>query len=175
VAVCPAGQALSWAFHLIMQHPEVEEKLLEEAERVLGKPTVSAATPASSCAASGAGAASIATAPADGGDSGAASPTSSSVASDDALLLVGSPRHTGKTTGDAAGGAGSWVQPSYDQLRKLSYAKAVFLEALRLFPSVPQVRGGGCGCGRAADAPVHQPMQRQMHHCPACLHRHICR
>ena len=30
------GQALSWAFYELSQHPEVESKIVEEAQRVLG-------------------------------------------------------------------------------------------------------------------------------------------
>lgn len=84
--VCPL-QALSWTFYLLMQHPEVEAKLLQEVHQVLGA--------------------------------------------------------------TAGGGGGGVVRPSYDQLRQLRYARAVFMEAARLYPSVPEVRwgwGGATGC-----------------------------
>jgi hypothetical protein len=73
---CP--QALSWTFYLLLQHPEIEERVLQEVRHVLG--------PAA----------------------------------------------------DSYGGSG--VKPSYDQIRQLRLARACFMEALRLYPSVPQVR-----------------------------------
>jgi hypothetical protein len=87
------AQALSWTFYLLMQHPEVEAKLLQEARDVLGP---------------------------------------------------------------AAAAGGAVLRPSYDQLRQLRYARAVFLEALRLYPSVPEVRGGGRGSGSLLHQRAHE-------------------
>jgi hypothetical protein len=37
------------------------------------------------------------------------------------------------------------VHPSYDKIRQLRFTRACFLEALRLHPSIPNVRlGPGC-------------------------------
>eukprot|EP00775_Hariotina_reticulata_P011335 gene11335-11485_t len=69
------AQALSWTFYLLMQHPKVEERLLQEVRQVLGS---------------------------------------------------------------AVGSSGQGVKPSYDQIRQLRFARACFMEALRLYPSVPQ-------------------------------------
>lgn len=72
-------QALSWTFYELLRHPDIEAKLMEEIQAVLG-------------------------------------------------------------TGAAAAAA----QPSYEQVRQLRYARACFMEALRLHPSVPQVRTARC-------------------------------
>jgi hypothetical protein len=47
-------------------------------------------------------------------------------------------RHVLGPAADSSGGSG--VKPSYDQIRQLRLARACFMEALRLYPSVPQVR-----------------------------------
>lgn len=70
-------QALSWTFYLLLQHPEVEEKVLQEIKEVLGP--------------------------------------------------------------QALGGEGAVLRPTFNELKALRYARAVFLEALRLYPSVPEV------------------------------------
>lgn len=102
-------QALSWTFYLLLQHPEVEQKLLAEIQQVLGPQQQPAGSKDSS-----------------------------------------------KAAADAAGADGSGspgvLRPSYDQLRQLRYARAVFMEALRLYPSVPEV--SGVGGGRLRDTAV---------------------
>jgi cytochrome P450 len=100
---CGVLQALSWTFYLLLQHPEVEQKLLAEIHQVLGpqqQPTGS-------------------------------SKDSSKAGAADADAAAGA---------DSSGSAGV-LRPSYDQLRQLKYARAVFMEALRLYPSVPEVSG----------------------------------
>lgn len=85
-------QALSWTFYLLLQHPEVEQKILAEIREVL----VTETQP--------------------GSDAAAGANNTSSSGSDEVL------------------------RPSYAQLRRLKYTRAVFLEVLRLYPSVPEVR-----------------------------------
>jgi cytochrome P450 len=89
--LCCVLQALSWTFYLLLQHPEVEQKLLDEIRAVLGTPT-------------------------------------------------GSNDNNDKDADSSSGGV---LRPCYDQLRRLRYARAVFMEALRLYPSVPEV-GDSC-------------------------------
>jgi cytochrome P450 len=110
-------QALSWTFYLLMQHPEVEQKLLEEIHQVLG-PAQQQQDAAS------------------GTDGKAANSTDSD--------------SEGKAAAAAADSSSSCLRPSYDQLRRLRYARAVFMEALRLYPSVPEVRVAGMPGGRGA-------------------------
>jgi hypothetical protein len=46
------------------------------------------------------------------------------------------------------------INPSYDQIMQLRFTRACFLEALRLHPSIPNVRlGSGCmlGCSALSD------------------------
>ncbi|KIY96922.1 Cytochrome P450 86A1 [Monoraphidium neglectum] len=83
-------------------HPEVELKILSEAEAVLGPPTVI---------------------------SSPAGPTGSS--REDMAA--------GEGGGGNGGSGGAAAAPqSYERLQALRYARAVFLEGLRLHPSVPQ-------------------------------------
>jgi hypothetical protein len=100
-----------------MMHPEVELKILSEAEAVLGPPTVI---------------------------SSPAGPTGSS--REDMAA--------GEGGGGNGGSGGAAAAPqSYERLQALRYARAVFLEGLRLHPSVPQVGGAppaGARCGRGA-------------------------
>lgn len=99
-------QALSWTFYLLMQHPEVEQKLLQEIHEVLGPAATQAAAGAADAAAADAS------------------------------------RTDGAAAADSGNrGDGGVFRPSYDQLRRLRYARAVFMEALRLYPSVPEVGG----------------------------------
>jgi cytochrome P450 len=83
-AVCH-GQALSWTLYELLQHPAVEQQLLQELHEVLGP------------------------------------------------LPAGS------------SGSRQAVHPSYDQIRQLRFTRACFLEALRLHPSIPEVRVGLAG------------------------------
>ena len=117
---------------MLLLHPEVETKLLQEVEQVLGTTTTAAPD-------------------AKGAASEPASPSSSSSCSStptcrvnvvipDGGLSKGEWRSS--SSNSSGGGGGSAVKPSYDQLRQLKYARAVFLEGLRLYPSVPAVRGG---------------------------------
>jgi cytochrome P450 len=99
-------QALSWTFYLLMQHPEVEQKLLQEIHEVLGPAATQAAAGAADAAAADAS------------------------------------RTDGAAAADSGNrGDGGVFRPSYDHLRRLRYARAVFMEALRLYPSVPEVGG----------------------------------
>jgi cytochrome P450 len=88
-------QALSWTFYLLLQHPEVEQKLLDEIREVLGTPEGS---------------------------------------------------NEKDNSADADSSSGGVMRPCYDQLRRLRYGRAVFMEALRLYPSVPEV-GNMTQCG----------------------------
>lgn len=98
-------QALAWTFHLLLLHPEVEEKLLAEVRRVLGPQAVGQHTSSKDV------------------DAGAG--------------------------GACEGVAAFLLRPSYDQLRELRYTRAVFLETLRLYPSVPEVSTGLRADGRS--------------------------
>ena len=114
---------------MLLLHPEVETKLLQEVEQVLGTTTAT-------------------TAPAAGGgvDSGPASPVSTTSSSSSSMATC----NVILPSGEKAAGATAHApvnKPSYDQLRQLKYARAVFLEGLRLYPSVPAVRGGRGGEG----------------------------
>jgi hypothetical protein len=88
VSVAPAAacvlftlhQALSWTLYELLQHPKVEQQLLQELREVLG------------------------------------------------------PLPAGSSSSRQA------VHPSYEQVQQLRYTRACYLEALRLHPSVPQVR-----------------------------------
>jgi cytochrome P450 len=108
----PCLQALSWTFYLLMQHPEVEQKLLDEIHQVLG--------------------------PAQQHD------TASATAGKESSSADGKAAAAADSKADSSGSDSSGtLRPSYDQLRRLRYARAVFMEALRLYPSVPEVRVGG--------------------------------
>lgn len=110
-------QALSWTFYLLLQHPEVEQKLLAEIQQVLGPQQPAGSKDSSKAAADAAGA-------------------------------------------DSSGSPGV-LRPSYDQLRQLRYARAVFMEALRLYPSVPEVSGVVADC-------VMLPLAAQAAGCARC-------
>jgi cytochrome P450 len=84
------AQAASWAFYELMKHPDVEAKLLSEAEAVLGPLKETRTTT------------------------------------------------TGGGNEQQNNAAAASPHPTYDQLRSLKYARAVFLEVCRLHPSIPQ-------------------------------------
>jgi hypothetical protein len=101
-----------------MRHPEVESKILSEAEAVLGplrRPRPADTNPRPAPAPSGPPGGDPTCAPAAGG--------------------VGQ-------GGGGAGGEAAAAPLSYERLQALRYARAVFLEGLRLHPSVPQVGRG---------------------------------
>ncbi|KIY96920.1 Cytochrome P450 86A1 [Monoraphidium neglectum] len=108
------AQALSWTLYEVMRHPEVESKILSEAEAVLGplrRPRPADTNPRPAPAPSGPPGGDPTCAPAAGG--------------------VGQ-------GGGGAGGEAAAAPLSYERLQALRYARAVFLEGLRLHPSVPQ-------------------------------------
>lgn len=84
------AQATSWAFYELLRHPDVEAKLLAEADAVLGP---------------------LAEEEEDEGE---------------------------ESSKSSAGGSKKNKHPSYDELRSLRYARAVFLEVCRMHPSIPQ-------------------------------------
>jgi len=104
------AQATSWAFYELMRHPDVEAKLLAEADEVLGPLRQQQQQQQQRGAGAGAGAAA---GPGGGGGGGGEAP----------------PRQQQQH---------HHQHPTYDQLRALRYARAVFLEVCRLHPSIPQ-------------------------------------
>jgi len=107
------AQALSWTFYLLLLHPEVEAKVLQEIEQLLGQQTTAVGT------------------------AGAAAEARGGVDPVTEIEPAGTEAAGARSEGCTAGQLSAVPKPSYDQLRQLKYTRAVFLEGLRLYPSVP--------------------------------------
>jgi len=113
------AQATSWAFYELARHPAAEARLLAEAEAVLG----AAAAPLAAAE----GAAGPANTPGGGAPD----------LSDRAQTQQPQPQQQQQPQPQPQPQR-SQQHPTYDQIRQLRYARAVFLESVRLHPSVPQ-------------------------------------
>lgn len=120
-------QALSWTIYELMRHPEVEAKLLAELQEVLPASfltsTAAAAVPSTPLS----------------HDVSPATAAAESVPASFAPTTGGTSNVGDGNSSRTAAPGSSVVNLSYDHIRRLRYAKACFMEALRLHPVVAAV------------------------------------